>query len=108
MKLLLDENLPKKLKYRFSPNFSVQTVSDLGWQGKQNGELLSSMIQEQLQVLITSDKNLRFQQNLENLNICVIILMTKDNRYETVKDFVIHIEELLLSNSTFSYYELSL
>jgi predicted nuclease of predicted toxin-antitoxin system len=108
MKLLLDENLPKKLKYRFSYNFSVQTVSDLGWQGKQNGELLSSMIQEQLQVLITSDKNLRFQQNLENLNICVVILMTKDNRYETVKDFVIHIEELLQSNSAFSYYELSL
>jgi predicted nuclease of predicted toxin-antitoxin system len=108
MKLLLDENLPKKLKYRFSSNFSVQTVSDLGWQGKQNGELLSSMIQEELQVLITSDKNLRFQQNLENLNICVVILMTKDNRYETVKDFVIHIEELLLSNSTFSYYKLSL
>ena len=73
MKLLLDENLPKKLKYHFSSNFSVQTVSDLGWQGKQNGELLSSMIQEQLQVLITSDKNLRFQQNLENLNICVVI-----------------------------------
>ncbi len=108
MKLLLDENLPKKLKYRFSSNFSVQTVSDLGWQGKQNGELISSMIQEQLQVLITSDKNLRFQQNLENLNICVVILMTKDNRYETVKDFVLDIEELLLSNSTFSYYELSL
>jgi predicted nuclease of predicted toxin-antitoxin system len=32
MKLLLDENLPKKLKYRFSSNFFVQTASDLGWQ----------------------------------------------------------------------------
>ncbi len=108
MRLLLDENLPKKLKYRFSSAFAVLTVSDLGWQSKQNGELLSAMLEEQIQVLITADKNLRFQQNLEKIGICVVILMTTDNRYESVKEFVIPIEELLLAKSTFSYHELSL
>jgi predicted nuclease of predicted toxin-antitoxin system len=94
MRLLLDENLPKKLKYRFSSEFSVLTVSDLGWQAKQNGELLAAMLEEKIQVLITADKNLRFQQNLEKIGICVVILMP--------------IEELLLAKSTFSYHELSL
>lgn len=95
-------------KYRFSSEFSVLTVSDLGWQAKQNGELLSAMLDEKISVLITADKNLRFQQNLEKIGISVIILMTKDNRYESVKDFVIPIEELLRSDSKFSYHELSL
>ena len=38
MKLLLDENLPKKLKYRFSENFEVLTVPEMGWSGIKNGD----------------------------------------------------------------------
>jgi hypothetical protein len=39
MKLLLDENLPKRLKLDF-PEHEIFTVSDMGWKGKKNGELL--------------------------------------------------------------------
>lgn len=40
MKTLLDENLPKKVKYDFGEGYEMKTVRDMGWLGKKNGELL--------------------------------------------------------------------
>jgi hypothetical protein len=45
MKLLLDENLPKRLKLDFK-NHEIYTVWDKGWNGKKNGELLRLMIDD--------------------------------------------------------------
>ncbi|MGN6532725.1 MAG: DUF5615 family PIN-like protein [Ginsengibacter sp.] len=43
MKLLLDENLPVKLKYRFTEKgINAFTVRDMRWLGKKNGDLLSN------------------------------------------------------------------
>jgi predicted nuclease of predicted toxin-antitoxin system len=43
MKLLLDENLPKKLKIDFQGH-EVYTVRDMGWNGIKNGELLKLLV----------------------------------------------------------------
>lgn len=43
MKILLDENLPKKLKISFAAEHEVFTVRENGWHGKKNGELLGLM-----------------------------------------------------------------
>ncbi len=43
MKILLDENLPKKLKITFALEHEVFTVREKNWNGKQNGELLGLM-----------------------------------------------------------------
>jgi hypothetical protein len=40
MKILIDENLPAKLKYDFGENHKALAVGDMGWLGKKNGELL--------------------------------------------------------------------
>ena len=40
MKILLDENLPKKLKINFAAEHEIFTVREKGWNGKKNGELL--------------------------------------------------------------------
>lgn len=40
MKILLDENMPTKVKYDFGEYHEVMTVRDMGWLGKKNGELL--------------------------------------------------------------------
>ena len=40
MKVLLDENIPYKVKFDFGKEFEVKSVRDVGWLGKKNGELL--------------------------------------------------------------------
>ena len=57
MRILLDENLPRRLKRDFDEN-EVFTVSDKNWNGISNGKLLRLMIDEGFDALITFDKNL--------------------------------------------------
>lgn len=87
-KLLLDENLPRKLKYRFGEGYEVITVPEAGWSSKKNGELLAAMAENQFQYLITADQNLRFQQNLNKYDIKIVILIAENNRYETLLPYV--------------------
>jgi len=59
MKILIDEQLPTKLKYRFAnTGFEVYTVRDMDWLGKKNGELLLLMTENNFDNLLTNDKNL--------------------------------------------------
>ena len=66
MKLLLDENLPKKLKSDFA-EYEIFTVRDKGWNSKKNGELLELMLAESFDVLITFDQNLEHHKTLKNI-----------------------------------------
>ena len=74
LRLLLDENLPKKLKYRFGDGFDVTTVPERGWNWLKNGELLNATGQAGIEYLITADKNLSYQQNLTDRQIAVVVL----------------------------------
>ena len=94
MKILLDENLPKKLKLDF-PEQDIYTVSDKNWNGKKNGELLKVMLDEHFEVLFTFDKNLQYQQNFNKYPITVLILNAEDNTYLTLKGLVPKIKEVL-------------
>ncbi len=60
MKILLDENLPRRLKADFGPDFEVHTVRDMNWLGKKNGELLGLIVLTGFDIFITVDKNLRY------------------------------------------------
>ena len=94
MKILLDENLPKRLKKDFK-NHRVFTVSDKSWNGITNGLLLDLMIKDGFEILITFDKNLQFQQNFEKYPIPVLVLNAKDNTYFTLSKILDQIVELL-------------
>ena len=83
MKLLLDENLPKKLKSDF-PKHEVFTVRDMNWNGKKNGELMLPMLEKTFDAFITFDKNLQFQQNFKKYLIPVLVLNAQDNTYQTL------------------------
>ena len=80
MKLLLDENLPKRLKDDFAKH-EVYSVTDKGWDGLKNGELLELMISEQFDALLTFDKNLQHQQNFRRFNLTVFVLSAPSNTY---------------------------
>ncbi len=88
MKILLDESLPRKLKYDFDESHDVFTVRDKAWLGKKNGELLKLMIDDGFDVFITVDRNLPYQQNLQQLEITIFVLCAFDNRRETLKALI--------------------
>ena len=81
MKIILDENLPHYLKKVLSEH-DVATVYDLGWSGVSNGELIGR-IDGVYDVLLTADKNLRYQQDLTERGISIIELYS--NRLPLIK-----------------------
>ena len=87
MKLLLEENLPKRLKADF-PEYEVFTVRDKGWNSKKNGELLDLMLAENFDVLVTFDQNLEYQQSFEKYPITVCVLIAENNTYRVLSELV--------------------
>lgn len=77
MKVLLDECLPKKLKFKIDAEF-VQTVPEAGWAGLQNGELLR-LAESGFDVLVTNDQNMEHQQTISRFEIAFIVLVAPTN-----------------------------
>lgn len=94
MKILFDENITKKLKLDL-PEFDVWTVSEMGWKGKKNGELLREMLIEGFESLITGDKNLEHQQNFKDYPIPVIVLNTRFLFYKDLQPLASQITSFL-------------
>ena len=81
MRLLLDHCVDWRLKKSFPSHF-VRCASDMGWERFSNGVLLAAAA-GQFDVLITTDQNLRHQQNLAGFTIAVIVLAAKSNNSPT-------------------------
>jgi predicted nuclease of predicted toxin-antitoxin system len=78
MRILLDECIPHQLRTAIVGH-EVTTVQYRGWSGVKNGELLSKMRAAQIEVLVTRDGNLSFQQNVASSGISVVLLMAPTN-----------------------------
>jgi len=96
-KVLIDENLPVKIKYRLQDTCEIYTVNDKNWNSLQNGELIRAMEKEKFDFLITSDKHLQYQQNIAKYSIGFLILDITDNNYETIFPLVEKIKKVLQS-----------
>jgi len=72
MRLLLDESVPRKLRFALAQH-EIRTVVEMGWAGRKNGELLF-LAAADFDVFITVDKNLPYQQNEATLPIAVVVL----------------------------------
>jgi hypothetical protein len=79
MRILLDECVPRPLR-RELPGHDVRTVPEMGWAGKRNGELLPLITAHNFAVFLTTDQNLRYQQNLRAAGIAVLVLVARTNR----------------------------
>jgi len=82
-RILLDENLPRKLRRELSA-FLVRTVQEEGWTSLANGALLGRA-QQSFEVLLTADRRLQFQQNVPQFYIGVVVIVTPDLRFRTIK-----------------------
>lgn len=75
MRLLFDQGTPIPLRSHL-PGHAVETAYERGWGGLSNGELLARAEAEGFDALVTTDQNLRYQQNLAGRKIGVLVLMT--------------------------------
>jgi len=94
MRLLLDENLPKRLKLDF-PEHEIFTVGDKHWNGIKNGELLKLLLDNSFDALLTFDKNLQHQQNFLKYTITVFVLTARINQYSELIKLVPKIKSYL-------------
>jgi hypothetical protein len=79
MRILLDECAPRPLKRELT-DYEIRTVVEMGWAGKKNGELLRLMGQEGFTILLTTDQNLRYEQNLRQAGVAVVVLIAPSNK----------------------------
>ena len=94
MLLLLDENLPKKLKHDF-PGHQVFSIKERGWNGMKNGMLMEKLLENNFNALLTFDKNLQHQQNFEKYPITVFVLSARINKYSELTKLTPKILDLL-------------
>ena len=74
MRILFDQGTPAPLRYALAPH-EVSTAFELGWSKLENGDLLHAA-EGRFEVFITTDQNLRYQQNLTGRQLAIMVLPT--------------------------------
>jgi hypothetical protein len=87
MRVLLDENVPRKLKHRLAPEHDVVTVQERGWAGLVNGALLQAADAE-FDAFVTLDRGIEYQQDLSRLTLRVVVIRSFSNKYEDLLPLV--------------------
>jgi hypothetical protein len=75
MKILFDQGTPVPLR-RFLAAHIVDTAYERGWHALENGELLTAAETDGYALFITTDQNLKYQQNLSTRAISILILQS--------------------------------
>jgi hypothetical protein len=91
MRVLLDECVPHKFKYKLSGH-DCRTVPEAGFAGKKNGELLVLAEERGFEIFLTLDKGVAYQQSLSGRHIAIIVIRAFSNRLE---DILPHAEKCL-------------
>ena len=77
MKVLFDQGTPAPLR-RLLPGHEVRTAYEMGWSALLNGELLRAAEAEGFAAIVTTDKNMRHQQDVASLRLGILVLPTTD------------------------------
>ena len=76
MKVLLDACTPRPLR-QFLPGHFVRTAQEMGWAGLKNGDLLREA-EGQFEAFISTDQNLKYQQQVVGTRLAILVLPTND------------------------------
>ena len=75
MKVLFDRGTPLPLR-RHLPEHAVGTAAERAWSDVDHGALIDKAEQEGYEVLVTTDQNMRHQQNLRNRGLALVALLS--------------------------------
>ena len=74
MRILFDNGTPRQLRHRLFDH-DVETATERGWDTLANGDLLDRAEEDGFDVLVTTDQGIRYQQNMSNRRVAVLVLM---------------------------------
>ena len=75
MKVLFDQGTPAPLR-RALTHHGVETAYERGWSLLRNGELIAAAEAAGFEVFVTTDRNLKYQQNLSGRRLAIVVLGT--------------------------------
>jgi hypothetical protein len=104
MRILFDQGTPVPLREHLGDH-NVATAFELGWSTLQNGELLAAA-EDWFDLLITTDQQMRYQQNLVGRKLAILVLPTTS--WPRLKMCIPQIREGIETSSPGHYKELIL
>ncbi|MBV9767829.1 MAG: hypothetical protein JOZ48_23515 [Acidobacteriaceae bacterium] len=105
MLILFDNNIPRGLA-KALVNHTVTEARERGWAALQNGDLLNAAETAGFDVLVTSDKRIKYQQNLEGCKIALVVLT--QGRWGAVRKRLAEIATAVDAAKPGSYIEVEL
>jgi hypothetical protein len=73
MRIIFDQATPVPIR-PYLERHAVRTAAQQGWDRLTNGDLLSAAEEAGFDLLLTTDKNMRYQQNLAGRRIAIVVL----------------------------------
>jgi len=105
MRVLFDQAIPVPIR-SYLIGHEVRTAAQQGWDTLLNGELLLAAEAAGFEVLLTTDKNMRYQQNLAGRKIAVVILGRQ--QWPGLQPYIHLVVEAVNAAQAGSYLEVSL
>jgi hypothetical protein len=105
MLILFDHGTPRGIA-RFLPGHTVTRARERGWDTLTNGDLLAEPERAGFDLLLTADKNMRYQQNLTGRKIAILVLSTP--QWPLVRLHLARIAEAVNATAPGSYAEVDI
>lgn len=105
MQILFDQGTPVPLR-RSLDGHVVATAYEFGWSTVTNGDLIRLAEQEGCELLITTETNLRYQQNLQARTIAILVLTTTS--WPRIRQVTASIQDAVTATLSGEYRELSI
>ena len=102
MRVLFDQATPVPIR-PYLKGHEVRTAAQQGWDALKNGELLTVAEADGFNVLVTTDRNMRYQQNLAGRKIAVVVLSLQ--QWPSLRPHVHRVVEAVRAATPGSYAE---
>lgn len=106
MKVLLDNCIDWRVR-RLFPQHDIIHAKDLGWANLSNGRLLAEAAKAGFAVMITVDKKIKFEQNLDHLPLTVIEIDLPDSRLASIKTVLDKLNDALAQANQFRFLSIN-
>ena len=105
MLILFDNGTPAPLRYALKGHVVVEAI-ERGWDRLLNGELIATAESSGFELLLTTDKNIRYQQNLKGRKIAFVVI--GNQQWPTLRRYVDRVVAAVNAATPGSYTEVDI